>query len=52
MSEYTENSIDRALDWDDEISQENEFVILPDGEYNFKVTGFERAEYEVAKSST
>ena len=43
MSEYTENNIDRALDWDDEISQENEFVILPDGEYNFKVTGFEKA---------
>lgn len=46
MSEYTENNIDRALDWDDEISQENEFIILPEGEYSFKVTGFERAEYE------
>ncbi len=46
MSEYTENNIDRALDWDDEISKENEYIILPEGEYNFKVTNFERAEYE------
>ena len=45
MNEYTEN-MDRALDWDDEISQENEFNILPEGEYDYKVTSFERANYE------
>lgn len=45
MSDYNE-STGRALDWDDEISQETEFGVLPEGEYEYKVKSFERAEYE------
>lgn len=38
--------IDRELGWDDEISHEgSNFVILPDGEYDFTVTGFTRARH-------
>lgn len=34
------------LDWDDEISGEgNEYVVLPEGDYVFKVIGFERGRY-------
>ena len=36
----------RALGWDDEITQESSFTLLPEGEYNFKVTNFERAWYD------
>lgn len=32
----------RALDWDDEIEKENEFVLLPEGVYDFEVVKFER----------
>lgn len=32
-----------ALDWNSEISNESEFVLLPEGEYTFKVTKFEKA---------
>ena len=38
--------IEKELDWDDEISHESDFVLLPEGDYNFKVTGFERARHE------
>ena len=32
--------------WDDEISQDSaEFALLPEGEYEFSVTGFERGRY-------
>ncbi len=41
MSEF----IERELGWDDEISYESEFVLIPAGDYNFTVTGFERARY-------
>ena len=37
---------DRALNWDDEITQESSFTLLPEGEYNFKVTNFDRAWYD------
>ena len=33
---------EREFGWDDEIENDNEFQILPDGDYNFTVTGFER----------
>lgn len=33
------------LDWDSEISQENSFTVLPEGEYPFIVTAFERGWY-------
>lgn len=34
------------LDWDSEIERENEFTILPEGEYPFKVVKFERSHFE------
>lgn len=41
MSDYrTVNN--NTLDWDSEISQESEFITLPDGEYPFTVISFER----------
>lgn len=36
---------DRELGWDDEISQESEFQLLPAGDYEFTVTNFERARH-------
>lgn len=42
----TENRIDRELSWDDEISEESSFILLEPGDYNFKITGFERGRYE------
>lgn len=38
MSEF-----EKELGWDDEISQESEFVILPEGDYDFEVISFERS---------
>lgn len=35
-----------ALGWDDEIEEGSEFKLLPDGDYKFLVTGFERAFHE------
>lgn len=35
-----------ALDWDSEIEQESEFLLAPEGDYDFIVTGVERARYE------
>ena len=41
------NTTDRALSWDDEFTNEQqEFVLLPEGEYAFEVTGMERARFE------
>ena len=36
---------DGALDWDVEIEQESEFVLLPPGDYEFQVMDFERGRY-------
>lgn len=33
---------DMIMDWDSEISKDSEFVLLPEGEYPFTVTKFER----------
>lgn len=39
-------SAGREYNWDDEISQDSaEFALLPEGEYEFSVTGFERGRY-------
>lgn len=39
-------SAEREYNWDDEISQDSaEFALLPEGEYEFSVTGFERGRY-------
>ena len=36
-----ENNKDLLMDWDDSIETDGqEFVLLPDGEYNYKVTNF------------
>lgn len=37
------SEIEKELGWDDEISKESEFTTLPDGDYDFKVKGFERS---------
>ena len=36
----------KALNWDDEITKDSTFTLLPDGDYDFKVVNFERAWYE------
>lgn len=36
----------REYDWNDEIEKESDFVLLPAGDYDFTVKGFERARYE------
>lgn len=45
------NQFEGALNWDSEISQESSFVLLPEGKYRFKVTGFERAQYTPSPQS-
>jgi len=41
-----QNSQDMCMDWDDEIQNDGqEFVILPEGDYNFTVTDFERGRF-------
>ncbi len=42
MAEY----LDRELSWDDEIERESDFILLVEGDYDFTVTGFERARHE------
>lgn len=38
---------ERELGWDDEISKEgSEFIILPEGDYDFTVESFERGRFE------
>ena len=38
------NTADRALNWDDEFTNEQpEFVLLPEGEYSFEVTAMKAA---------
>lgn len=44
MSDLTQG---RALDWDDEIENDGqEFVLLPEGDYDFVVESFDRSTYE------
>lgn len=44
MTEYN-NNFEREFGWDDVIQQDQEFVLLPEGLYEFTVTGFERARH-------
>lgn len=37
--------MDKALDWDDEIENESEFTLLPEGIYDFEVVKFERGSH-------
>lgn len=39
------NSYEREFDWNDEISQDSEFILLPEGDYKFFVESFERARH-------
>jgi hypothetical protein len=40
------NNKDLLMDWDDSIETDGqEFILLPDGEYNFTVTNFERGRF-------
>lgn len=36
---------ERELGWDDEISKESEFTLLPEGDYNFAVVKFNRGRH-------
>ena len=36
----------KVLGWDDEINNESSFELLPEGDYDFKVTKFERARFD------
>ena len=36
---------ERELNWDDEISKESEFTLLPEGDYKFTVVGFNRGRH-------
>lgn len=38
--------IERELGWDDEIVKDSDFVLIPEGDYNFTVTAFERGRHE------
>ncbi|MDY0338754.1 MAG: hypothetical protein RBQ78_03160, partial [Acholeplasmataceae bacterium] len=41
-----ENNKDLLIDWDDSIETDGqEFILLPDGEYNYRVTNFERGRF-------
>lgn len=41
------NAIDREFDWGDEIKNDGpDYVLLPEGEYPFEVTKFERARFD------
>ncbi len=44
MAEYINNDI--AMSWDDEIANDSEFVLLPEGDYDFMVVDFERKRFE------
>lgn len=53
MSEYQNNyntaPADDCMDWGDEVSKENSFEVLPEGDYAFTVTGFERSRHNPEK---
>lgn len=42
MSQYVE---ERELGWDDKIVKDDEFILLPDGDYDFMVESFERGRH-------
>lgn len=36
---------EREFDWDSEIEKDSDFILLPEGDYDFTVTNFERARH-------
>lgn len=48
--EEMENAPDfEEMDWDDEISQDSNFILLSEGDYDFVVDSFERGWYDGGK---
>jgi len=45
VSEYVPNNMNQEIAWDDTISKDSEFVLLPEGDYKFTVTKFERGRH-------
>ncbi|MCD8324831.1 MAG: hypothetical protein LUC32_07800 [Clostridiales bacterium] len=46
MSDNYKKNQDMCMDWDDEIQSDGaEFIILPEGDYNFTVIDFERGRF-------
>lgn len=41
----TNFDIDRELSWDDEITKDSSFIILPEGDYDFTVAMYERGRF-------
>lgn len=44
MADYINNDV--AMSWDDTIENDSEFVLLPEGDYDFEIVGFERKRFE------
>lgn len=38
--------MEREFGWDDVIQKDSEFIILPEGDYDFKVESFERSRFD------
>lgn len=46
MADYNNNMIDRELGWDDAIERDTpDFILLPEGEYDFTVDHFDRERF-------
>lgn len=45
MGEYISNNMGHEIGWDDAIENDNSFVLLPEGDYQFTVTKFERSRH-------
>ena len=45
MSEY-----EREMNWDDDITNDDEFTVLPEGDYDFEVIKFERSRSKGSES--
>ena len=43
---YENGNQSRELSWDDVINKDSEFILLPDGEYEFKITDLEKSRYD------
>ena len=45
MDDFVEMN-DQELAWDDEVTNDGGFVLLPEGDYPYTVKKFERARYD------
>lgn len=45
FTEVADEKMGRAFSWDDEIEKDDDFIVLPDGDYYFRVEGFERGRH-------